>query len=85
MFVHGFAYIFVCVFCKRIKNEKQIDAIKRAAVVNNGLLDYVEFYDTNNEGKPTPKHKITFVGTKVKGMRKAKTPQPQQPQSEFVF
>lgn len=55
-------------------------------LVNNGLLDYVEFYDTNNEGKPTPKHKITFVGTKVKGMRKAKTPQPQpQPQSEFVF
>ena len=51
-------------------------------LVNNGLLDYVEFYDTNNEGKPTPKHKITFVGTKVKGMRKAKTP---QPQSEFVF
>lgn len=25
-----------------IKNEKQIEAIKRAAVVNNGLLDYIE-------------------------------------------
>lgn len=27
---------------KMIKNEKQIEAIKRAAVVNNGLLDYIE-------------------------------------------
>ena len=30
---------------KMIKNEKQIEAIKRAAVVNNGLLDYSDWYD----------------------------------------
>lgn len=27
---------------KRIKNEEQIEGIKKAAVVNNGLLDYIE-------------------------------------------
>lgn len=29
---------------KRIKNEEQIEGIRKAAVVNNGLLDYIELH-----------------------------------------
>lgn len=55
---------------------------------NNGLIDWVEYWEQKVDGNPIPKHRLTFVGTKVKGMGEAqqpKTPQPQQPQSEFVF
>ena len=38
-------------------------------LVNNGLLEYEEFYELNNEGKPTPKHRIKVVKTKVKGKK----------------
>ena len=38
-------------------------------LVNNGLLEYEEFYELNNEGKPTPKHRIKVVNTKVKGKK----------------
>ena len=37
---------------------------------NNGLINWVEYWDTTKDGKPTPKHKLTFVGTTVKGMEK---------------
>ena len=38
-------------------------------LVNNGLLEYEEFYELNSEGKPTPKHRIKVVKTKVKGKK----------------
>ena len=37
---------------------------------NNGLIEYVEYYGTTDNGKPTPKHKLTFVGIVVKGKEK---------------
>lgn len=37
---------------------------------NNGLIDWVEYYGTTEDGKPTPKHKLTFVGVVVKGKEK---------------
>ena len=37
---------------------------------NNGLIDWVEFTELNKDGKPMKLHKLTFVGTRVKGMEK---------------
>ena len=41
---------------------------------NNGLIDWVEYHEMNKDGKPMMKHKLTYVGTIVKGMEKKVEP-----------
>lgn len=36
---------------------------------NNGLVDWVDYWETMEDGNPTPKKRLTNVSTKVKGMK----------------
>lgn len=53
-------------------NKEQYDKINDIllCLFNNGLIDYVEFYEQNKQCKPTPKLRLTKVNTIVKGLEK---------------
>ena len=36
---------------------------------NNGLIDWIEYYENNKMGQPMKQHKVIYTSTKVKGMK----------------
>ena len=56
---------------QRSENKEMMDNIL-LTLTNNGLIKYVEYYELNKKGVPTPKHKLVEVSTEVKGMKKQK-------------